>query len=664
MRKVLKLLLLVLVYSQPTLINAQNKYAVLVAVNDYYESPGVKHPHSLHGCVNDAKAMRGLLINRFGFDDANIQTLYDEYVTQKNVIAMMTGMLSKCKAGDALVFYFSGHGVWIKNEMNAQDEVKHGMSQAAVMSDLYSPYYNCLLRDETLKKIFNGFVDKKVIVTTVFDCCYSGNLMMKPGPGRYWTCFTKQENSKNFYFGDIPYTQTLTQPKGCRVDSLGSITDTLDTDNDGVPDCKDWEINTPPSSLVDSLGIRTEPLTEDEFLALNNTPDPPAGVQQTTDDATRSFNLKDAITIQDKTRNARPSEIINSHFLSISAATDKQKGAEITDEAGMRHGAFTKALLTVYKENLSTLPVSDLLKKITDLMRQQKYEQKPTYHYEEGRAKGNFIGTSPKGFSNTISAVCTYNKVGILTIDKGVYDGVAKGNIFTNAAGNKKIEIINAFDDHATAINKTALAIKVGDGFKLTDNYAVSKPLINIFIPSTSFTVSSFKTFFNKNIIPGVELENYRDYNNFDDEGQGTSIFCDDATSLKKYYAYDKGKGFGLFYILLPVPSYLSEAFKDVVAKNQNIQIVNDQSKANMVLYLNYTKSNAGKPAGYVFYFHPPMSMQETYGYEIFSQDVVNTPTLSVEGKSLQLLSQKIADLAKKTIRCQSKSWINNYQKR
>ena len=181
MRKVLKLLLLVLVYSYPTVITAQNKYAALVAVNDYYEKPGVKHPHSLHGCVNDAKAMKGLLVNRFGFDAANIQTLYDAKVTQKNVTDMMADLLKKSKAGDALIFYFSGHGVWIKNDMNSQDTVKRGMSQAMVMSDLYSPYYNCLLRDESIKKILNDFVDKKVIVTTVFDCCYSGNLMMMPG---------------------------------------------------------------------------------------------------------------------------------------------------------------------------------------------------------------------------------------------------------------------------------------------------------------------------------------------------------------------------------------------------------------------------------------------------------------------------------------------------
>jgi hypothetical protein len=87
-------------------MHAQNKYAVLVAVNDYYDAPGIKNPRSLQGCVNDANALKGLLLNRFGFNSANIASLYNAKVTKKNFIDLMHTMLKKCKAGDALVFYF------------------------------------------------------------------------------------------------------------------------------------------------------------------------------------------------------------------------------------------------------------------------------------------------------------------------------------------------------------------------------------------------------------------------------------------------------------------------------------------------------------------------------------------------------------------------------
>src|SRR5438046_4354467 len=77
MHKVLKLLLFILISSAPFFIKAQNKYAVLVGINDYYSVPGTKHPSSLHGCVNDAESMNELLVYSFGINAANIRTLYD-----------------------------------------------------------------------------------------------------------------------------------------------------------------------------------------------------------------------------------------------------------------------------------------------------------------------------------------------------------------------------------------------------------------------------------------------------------------------------------------------------------------------------------------------------------------------------------------------------------
>src|SRR6185369_12425185 len=158
--------------------DAANRYALILGINDYYIQPGVKHPSSLRGCVNDANSMRGLLINHFGFRQTDIQMLYNENVKRENVIDHMHEILQKCRPGDAFVFFYSGHGAWMSNQMNKYDSVKKGMSQSMVMSDLYSPNLNCLLTDEVLKTVFNEFVDKKVIVTSLFDCCYSGNLSM------------------------------------------------------------------------------------------------------------------------------------------------------------------------------------------------------------------------------------------------------------------------------------------------------------------------------------------------------------------------------------------------------------------------------------------------------------------------------------------------------
>src|SRR5437762_9014364 len=147
MQKAFKIILSILFF--PALLSAQtntpNKYAVILGINDYYLKPGVKHGSSLHGCVNDANAIRGLLINRFGFSPQNIQMLYNENVTRENVLDQIHKVLQKCKPGDAFVFFYSGHGAWMSNPANKFDAVKKGMSQSMVMSDLYSPNLDCLL---------------------------------------------------------------------------------------------------------------------------------------------------------------------------------------------------------------------------------------------------------------------------------------------------------------------------------------------------------------------------------------------------------------------------------------------------------------------------------------------------------------------------------------
>jgi len=312
MPKIPKLFLLLL-FSLAEVVNyAQNKYALVVGINDYYQSPGVKSPESLHGCVNDAYSIKSLLTKRFRFDDGSITTIINEKATSENVINALLTILNKSKAGDAVVFYYSGHGAWLYNSGYAYDTIKNGLSQAMCMSNLYAPGWGCLLRDATVKKIANKFVDKKVVFTTIFDCCFSGNLMAMPSPD-YYHPLTRVED-KSINIGSIPYIET---------DSLRLITEQNNPD--------------PNENL------------EDTFLLSDDT---------TFDSQLRSFNLKQVPTIVDAEKIARPFERKESKFVSLAATTDHQKGLEIIDEANVHHGAFTKALINVYKMSPPNLPMA------------------------------------------------------------------------------------------------------------------------------------------------------------------------------------------------------------------------------------------------------------------------------------------------------------------
>lgn len=157
-------------------LKAQNKYAVIVGINDYYETTTQKSVYSLKGCVNDAMSMKSLLMNRFEFESKNINLLTNQNATQENLINALNETITKSKAGDVVVFYYSGHGAFINNSFLNGDPIKKGYNQSLIMSNLFAKNYGCLVKDNTLKKIFNKFVEKKVILTSIFDCCFSGGM--------------------------------------------------------------------------------------------------------------------------------------------------------------------------------------------------------------------------------------------------------------------------------------------------------------------------------------------------------------------------------------------------------------------------------------------------------------------------------------------------------
>jgi hypothetical protein len=188
MYKMTIILLSFIFYFQIIPGKAQSKYALLIGVNEYYEKPGVTGGHSLKGCVNDAISMQSLLLNRFGFAQTNITTLLNARATQENMTVALQNILQKGKAGDAVVFYFCGHGIYMKNPANLSDTLKKGYNQALCMSNLYAANLDCLVKDNTLKKWFNQFVGKKMILTALFDCCFSGQLAQ--APSREYLTFT------------------------------------------------------------------------------------------------------------------------------------------------------------------------------------------------------------------------------------------------------------------------------------------------------------------------------------------------------------------------------------------------------------------------------------------------------------------------------------------
>jgi hypothetical protein len=144
--------------------------ALLIAINDYLYDDDIP---DLRGTINDATAMKDLLIRRFGFDPSKVVLLRDSEATKERVLAAFRGLIDRTEVDSPVVIYDSSHGseVWDESgdEPKAYDQtlVMHdsGRSQGRENRDLTDDELNGLLRELNRKTKH---------VTLIFDSCHSG----------------------------------------------------------------------------------------------------------------------------------------------------------------------------------------------------------------------------------------------------------------------------------------------------------------------------------------------------------------------------------------------------------------------------------------------------------------------------------------------------------
>ena len=84
--------------------STNRKLALLIGINQYRGA-------TLQGCLTDVDLQRELLIHRFGFQPSDILTLTDQQATRSQIeTAFVEHLVTPSKAGDVIVFHFSGHG--------------------------------------------------------------------------------------------------------------------------------------------------------------------------------------------------------------------------------------------------------------------------------------------------------------------------------------------------------------------------------------------------------------------------------------------------------------------------------------------------------------------------------------------------------------------------
>lgn len=125
---------------------------------------------NLNGCVNDAEAMKTMVMAKYGFSQQHIRQLYNQEASRENILSAITELLQSSQKGDAVLIFYAGHGSQVVNSLSAEQDQR---DETIVPADAYKGAAD--IRDKELAALFNRLLDKGVVLTVIFDSCHSGS---------------------------------------------------------------------------------------------------------------------------------------------------------------------------------------------------------------------------------------------------------------------------------------------------------------------------------------------------------------------------------------------------------------------------------------------------------------------------------------------------------
>lgn len=174
-------------------LSAQVKKALLIGIDTYSPPKGAKvSPESgriewpdLSGCKNDALAIKDIITSKFNFNSKDITELYNASATRDAILKGMEDLLNNTPENGLALIYYAGHGSFITNSKTAEGD---GYDESMVPADTWKKGVPDI-RDKEIARMFNRFIDKKIKLTAIFDCCHSGSIargiVPDPGKSRY-----------------------------------------------------------------------------------------------------------------------------------------------------------------------------------------------------------------------------------------------------------------------------------------------------------------------------------------------------------------------------------------------------------------------------------------------------------------------------------------------
>lgn len=167
----------------------QETHALLIAAHGY--SSESKWPELGQSTLTDMQLIREALVGK-GVPNENIIILDSGATKQAMVNAIENVLIPSLKAGDVVMFHYSGHGYQIPD--NNKDEID-GLDEALVPVDAKydggrkkdQSYYDNYLRDDELNKLIEKIrivLGTKGDLFVTIDACHSGTSTRGIGPSR------------------------------------------------------------------------------------------------------------------------------------------------------------------------------------------------------------------------------------------------------------------------------------------------------------------------------------------------------------------------------------------------------------------------------------------------------------------------------------------------
>ncbi|HEX7377242.1 MAG TPA: caspase family protein [Pirellulales bacterium] len=166
------------------------KFALLVGCTKYDHLRGDRW---LKGPANDAVLLRRVLVERYGFPDANITLLTEDAgksnrPTREHIVREFERLIAQAQVGDQVVVLLAGHGSQQPDRPDAKlnDPEPDGLDEIFLPADIdkwedaSAAVVNAIVDDEIFAWT-QALMKKGASLWIIFDCCHSGTALRGGG---------------------------------------------------------------------------------------------------------------------------------------------------------------------------------------------------------------------------------------------------------------------------------------------------------------------------------------------------------------------------------------------------------------------------------------------------------------------------------------------------